>query len=218
VGQALNDSAARRDLARLEAFSDGVFAIAITLLVLDIKVPRAEHNLLGALLAQWPTYVGYVGSFFIIGIWWAGHHALLDTIARSDHTVRIINTLHLLCIGLLPFTTALLAEYMQEGGASLTIATVVYVGTLLLAALTYSSIWWYAVRAEIVRADLTPAAIARIGRIYAISALCYLTAFALSFVLPILALVICLGIALYYGFPARRGRPRVHSHAGVDPG
>src|SRR5207253_5195229 len=108
-------SAAARGTARPEAFSDGVFAIAITLLVLDIKVPRAEGDLVRALLGQWPTYVGYLGSFIIVGVWWAGHHALLDTIGRCDHTLRIVNTFHLLCIALLPFTTALLAEYLSAG-------------------------------------------------------------------------------------------------------
>src|SRR5262245_23042404 len=98
---------------RLEAFSDGVFAIAITLLVLDVKVPRGEADLAAALLTQWPSYVGYTGSFVIIGIWWAGHHELLGTIARSDHPLRLLNTLHLMCIAFLPFGTAVLAEYLN---------------------------------------------------------------------------------------------------------
>jgi len=80
-----------RGLARLDAFSDGVFAIAITLLVLDIKVPRGEHDLVAPLLAQWPAYAGYLVSFVIIGIWWAGHHSLLATIERADHGLLLAN-------------------------------------------------------------------------------------------------------------------------------
>src|SRR5437016_13843549 len=71
-------------LARLEAFSDGVFAIAITLLVLEIHRPTVEHGLGGVLLAQWPMYLAYVGSFVIIGIWWANHHELFEHFARSE--------------------------------------------------------------------------------------------------------------------------------------
>jgi uncharacterized membrane protein len=202
----VQDPGQERGIARLEAFSDGVFAIAITLLVLDIKVPRGDHNLVGALLAQWPTYVGYVGSFVIIGIWWAGHHAMLDLIARADHTLRLINTLHLMCIAFLPFATALLSEYMTEAGAPFTTSAVVYVGALVLAALTYNATWRYAAANRMVVSYLTPPTVARITRIYNVSLVCYVVAFAFAFVLPVVALAICIGIALYYALPVR-GRP-----------
>jgi uncharacterized membrane protein len=197
-----------RGLARLDAFSDGVFAIAITLLVLDIKVPRGEHDLVAPLLAQWPAYVGYVVSFVIIGIWWAGHHALLDTVERSDHGLLLANTLHLMCIGFLPFSTALLAEYLRESGQQLRTAVVVYVGTLLLAGLTFNLVWHQARRASLLRSSLSPAAVARSTRVFAASALSYLIAFVLAFVVPIAALAICVGIALFYGLPPGSGRAR----------
>ena len=197
-----------RGLSRLDAFSDGVFAIAITLLVLDIKVPRGEHDLVAPLLAQWPAYVSYVVSFVIIGIWWASHHGLLGTVERSDHGLLLANTLHLMCIAFLPFSTALLAEYLRESGEQLRTAAVLYVGTLLLAGLTFNLVWHQARRASLLRSSLSPPAVARSTRIFAASALAYLIAFVLAFVVPIAALAICVVIALLYGLPRGSGRAR----------
>jgi uncharacterized membrane protein len=190
-----------RGIGRLEAFSDGVFAIAITLLILDIKVPRETHDLIGALLAQWPSYVGYVVSFIIIGIWWANHHALLDTMEQSDHPLLLANTLHLMCIAFLPFSTALLAEYLRDVGDQVTVAAVVYIGTLLAAGLTFNLIWHRAVRAGLLRRGFPAAAVARNTRLFAVSILIYAGAFALAFVVPIVSLALCVGIALYYALP-----------------
>lgn len=192
-----------RGIGRLEAFSDGVFAIAVTLLVLDVRVPRGVPDLAAALLAQWPSYVGFVGSFVIIGIWWAGQHALLDNVARSDQALRVANLLHLLPIAFLPFATALLTEYLDAGGRQLTTASVVYVGTLLLAALTYDLIWRCAVAGDLLQPTVGPAAVARLNRLYMLSTASYVVAFALAFVLPLAALAICIAIALYYGLPRR---------------
>jgi uncharacterized membrane protein len=193
-----------RDIGRLEAFSDGIFGIAATLLVLDVRVPRAEGDLVAALLAQWPSYVGYAGSFIIIGIWWAGHHSMLDMVRRSDHALRLFNLMHLLCIGFLPFATGLVAEYLNTGGRQFTIATVVYVGTLLLAAVTFNLIWRCSVSGGLLNPGLTPGLIERINRVNLLSLGSYLVAFVAAFVLPIVALAICFGIALYYGLPRRR--------------
>src|ERR1043165_7172616 len=87
-----------RGITRLEAFSDGVYAIAITLLILDIHVPHVDHGLVAALAAQWPAYLSYVISFVIVGIWWANHQAILDAIRHSDHALLLLNTLHLMFI------------------------------------------------------------------------------------------------------------------------
>src|SRR5689334_9562684 len=96
----LGQESAERDrgITRLEAFSDGVFSIAITLLVLDIRVPRVEHGLAAALAAQWPNYLAYVLSFVVIGIWWANHHALMEHFNASDHLLMLLNTLQLMWI------------------------------------------------------------------------------------------------------------------------
>jgi len=199
----LSDHPVDRGIDRLEAFSDGIFGIAATLLVLDIRVPRDAPDLAAALLAQWPSYLGYTGSFIIIGIWWAGHHSTLDMVRRSDHALRLFNLLHLLCIGFLPFATGLVAEYLNTGGRQFTTATVVYVGTLLLAAVTFNMIWRCSVAGGLLIPSLGPARIARINRINFYSLGSYVVAFALAFVLPVVALAICFGIALYYGLPRR---------------
>ena len=207
---------ADRGIARLEAFSDGVFAIAITLLILDIKVPRAEHELTRALLAQWPSYVGYVGSFVIIGISGRAPAATSRSSDWSDDGAVLPTPIHLLCIGFLPFATALLTEYLAEGGAPLATAAVVYVGTLLLVSITFNAVWRYAAHAGCLRPEIGPGVIARTTRLYALSALCYAVAFAAAFVVPVVALLICVGMALYYGLPVRHGLPGAASN--VAPG
>ena len=105
---------------RLEAFSDGVIAIAITLLVLEISVPHADAGDLGdALLDQWPSYAAFGLSFVVIGIMWVSHHSMFERIAAVDRRLLFLNLLLLLGIGFLPFPTALLAEYVREGGEQL---------------------------------------------------------------------------------------------------
>jgi uncharacterized membrane protein len=117
--------------SRLEAFSDGVIAIAITLLVLDIKVPDPgeTESLAHALGQMWPNYAAYVVSFLTIGIVWINHHALVRRLREADHSVLILNLLLLMAIAVLPFTTALLAAYIREDGGHL--AAAVYAGSLL---------------------------------------------------------------------------------------
>src|SRR5919205_946635 len=106
------------DTGRIETFSDGVFAIAMTLLVIEIGVPHigdeAEGTtLFGALVAQWPSYLGYTISFLQIGVIWSNHHNRFSFIERSDHILLFLNILFLMCVAFIPFPTALLAEYLQ---------------------------------------------------------------------------------------------------------
>jgi uncharacterized membrane protein len=111
-------AANRSDTARLEAFSDGVFAIAITLLVLNIRVPLASElngqTLFDALLQQWPAYLAYVVSFVTILLMWVGHHNMFTFIYRIDHTFLLLNGLLLMGIAVVPFPTGLLAEYLPK--------------------------------------------------------------------------------------------------------
>jgi uncharacterized membrane protein len=104
---------------RLEAFSDGVFAIAITLLVLEIPVPNVgKGELSEALVDHWPAYAAYVVSFAIIGIIWINHHAVLGYVKRADRGLLLLNLNLLLWVALIPWPTSLLAEYMQAGAAT----------------------------------------------------------------------------------------------------
>jgi len=135
-----------RETGRLEAFSDGVIAVAITLLVLDIKVPRASDlggaSLLYVLAHQWPVYLAYLTSFATILVMWLNHHNLFKQITRADHTLLLLNGLLLLAITLVPFPTALMAEYIREPQART--AAVVYAGSFVLIALFFNALWRYA--------------------------------------------------------------------------
>src|SRR5439155_20416822 len=110
-----HEAAELRDTARIEAFSDGVFAIAITLLVLELHVPprgNLHGSLLGALAGHWPSYVAFLVSFVILGIMWANHHDIFKLIAKTDRTFAMLNLALLLLVVLQPFPTALVAEYL----------------------------------------------------------------------------------------------------------
>src|SRR5690349_2815120 len=104
----------RHDVTRVEAFSDGVFAIAITLLVLNIHIPTigevGPNGLAAALLNQWPVYLAYLSSFITILVMWLGHHNLFRYSVRVDHTFLILNGLFLLGVTLVPVPTAILAR------------------------------------------------------------------------------------------------------------
>ena len=116
------------ETSRVEAFSDGVFAIAITLLILDVHVPSASQGNLGAaLIRQWPTYVAYLISFAFIGIMWVNHHRLFNHIRRSDNRLLFLNLLLLLGVTVVPFPTALLAAHADA--ADRTVAAAVFNGT-----------------------------------------------------------------------------------------
>ncbi|MEZ4670276.1 MAG: TMEM175 family protein [Anaerolineae bacterium] len=125
---------------RLEAFSDGVFAIAITLLVLEIRLPHVEAteggHLASDLLALWPTYLAYIISFITIGIMWINHHAVFKMIHRTDRTLIFLNALLLMVITFLNFPTVVLSEYLQSPDGN--VAAVFYSGTLFIIAILYN--------------------------------------------------------------------------------
>ena len=127
--------------SRLEAFSDGVFAIAITLLVLEIVVPHIEEpgELGQAILDLWPSYLAYATSFLTIGIIWMNHHFCVETMARADRTLLFINVLLLMTVAFLPFPTKLVAQFLQAHGEQ--VAVYVYDATFVLMAVIYN-IWW----------------------------------------------------------------------------
>ena len=124
-------SAEEKETGRIEAFSDGVFAIAITLLVLELKVPHLAGDaepgaLAAALLKQWPSYLAFVTSFFTILIMWANHHAIFNLVHKTDAEFLFANGFLLLLVTVVPFPTALLAEYLIKPGAP--VAAAVYAG------------------------------------------------------------------------------------------
>jgi uncharacterized membrane protein len=124
---------------RMESFSDGVIAVAITLLVLDITVPIARPGVsLAHQLAQhWPNYAAYVTSFVTIGIIWINHHAMISRLREADHLILILNNFLLLTIGILPFATALMAAYLRRPQGQ-HFAAAVYGGAFLVMAIAFS--------------------------------------------------------------------------------
>ena len=140
----MNAPAEEKETGRIEAFSDGVFAIAITLLVLELKVPHLEDggaggSLTAALLRQWPSYVALVTSFFTILVMWANHHRMFNVVRRINARFLYANGLLLLLVTVVPFPTAVLAEYFEKPGAS--VAAAAYAGTFVLISVAFNLLW-----------------------------------------------------------------------------
>lgn len=132
-----------RNLGRILALSDGVFAIALTLLVLNIEVPEIPEDLVtaelpGELLDLWPKFLSYVLSFLVILFYWMAHHSIFGVIRDHDTVLVWLNSLFLMCVAFLPFPTALLGEYGDQQ-----LVVVIYAGSLAVTRLLLSSVWWY---------------------------------------------------------------------------
>lgn len=195
---------------RLETFSDGVFAIAITLLVLEIRVPHVEESesLLVALLGLWPSYVGYAVSFLQIGVIWANHHNRFRLLERSDHVLLFLNILFLMCVAFIPFPTALLAEYIQGSEGERQTAIAVYSGTLAVTGIFFTLLWLYAAKDyRLVNRDLDSRLLRAMTRRYLIGAALYIVAFAIAFVSALASLVLIVGLALLFVLPEPGERP-----------
>ncbi|MGW0878081.1 TMEM175 family protein [Streptomyces sp. NPDC002671] len=187
---------------RVEAFSDGVFAIAITLLILEIKVPKVgEHGgLWHALGGQWPSYAAYVVSFLVIGIMWVNHHQVFSYVARVDRTLMFLNLALLMVVAAIPWPTAMLAEYLREDTASHA-AAAVYSLVMVAMALAFQALWWHLTRTGRLfdaRVDATAARRTRVR--FALGSLAYPVTVGLAFVSAPLTLAAHGLLALYYGF------------------
>ena len=193
---------------RLEAFSDGVFAIAITLLVLELRVPEvAAGQLWSALRGEWPQFAVYFTSFLIIGIMWVNHHSMFRQISRSDRGLMFLNLLLLLWMAMLPFPTVLVARYLDEPGSNSHVAAAVYSTNLTLAAIAFSLIWAHAVRARLIVHDMTSGEQWRsIGR-FSVGTFVYGATIGLSFISAPVTLAIQFLLAAYYAFEQLHTRP-----------
>jgi uncharacterized membrane protein len=189
---------------RTEAFSDGVFAIAITLLVLDLVVPSrqeaAEAGLGHALAHEWPAYFAYLVSFLIIGIIWVNHHTMFDKVRLVDRPVLFANLMLLLVVSLIPFPTRLVAEYLTAGRNS-HVAAAVYSATMLAMGLSYAALWLLLTRdAKLLQDGVDP----RSGRIalrrFGLGNVFYLGTIGLSFVNATATLAVHGALAIYYCF------------------
>jgi uncharacterized membrane protein len=189
------------ETARVEAFSDGVFAIAITLLILDVRVPSANSgNLAAALLRQWPTYAAFLISFSFIGIMWVNHHRLFNHIRRCDNGLMFYNLLLLLGVTVVPFPTALIAAHYNA--TDRTISAAVFNGTYFVIAIFFNVLWRHAVRGGLLDAATREAADS-ISRQYAVGPLAYLICFGLTWVSVPASLLVNIALAIFFAVPPR---------------
>ena len=192
------------DTARIETFSDGVFAIAITLLIIEIRPPHAEggHSLVEELVHLWPSYLGYAISFLVIGTVWANHHNRYRLISRSDHQFLFLNVLFLMCVAFIPFPTALLAEYLPTTDDYRTTAAAVYTGTLAVTAVFFTLLWLYAAGGYcLVDRRTDPAVLRSMTSRFVLGMLLYLVAFALAFVSVAASLALIVALTLLFILP-----------------
>ncbi len=189
------------ETTRIEAFSDGVLAIAITLLILNLKVPTGpEGHLALALARQWPTYAAFLISFAFIGIMWVNHHRLFNHIRKSDDWLLFLNLLLLLGITVVPFPTALLAAHY--GTADRTLAAAVFNGMYVFLAVFFNLLWHHAVRAGLLDAATQESADA-ISRQYAVGPIAYLLCFGLTWISVPASLILNIALAIFFAIPPR---------------
>src|SRR5579872_6406909 len=181
---------------RLEAFSDGVFAIAATLLVLEFSV-SSGRDLGHQLLHLWPAYLAYVTSFVTIGIIWINHHHTVSLMERTDRTMLFLNNLLLLTIAFLPFPTKLVGDYLHHDGEQA--AALAYAGTLVVMAVLHQVWWQYARRGRRLIGDAVPdSALKAVDRAYAPGVPVYLGTFVIAFFSPLAAVIVTFAIAAFY--------------------
>ncbi len=192
---------------RLEAFSDGVFAIAITLLVLDLQVPRLNAAnpaaLAGALVEQWPAYLTFVISFATILIMWVYHHNLFQSVKKAETVLLFSNGFLLLLATIVPFPTHLVALYLTTSAASVACAT--YAGFFVLIDLAYNLLWWVVSRQQPgyrYRRNRLPVSMI----ISLLGFPCYLIAMLVAFWLPLLSLFICCVLWIIWAVTAHTQR------------
>jgi uncharacterized membrane protein len=188
---------------RLELFSDGVFAIAVTLLVLEIKPPEGE-NLGRELLDLWPSYAAYVTSFFTIGIIWVSHHFQFDRTTNVDRPTMFINLFLLMIVAFIPFPTAVLAQNLQSGQDIAAVAAAFYAGTLFLMSLSFNALAEYIRHRGLIVGELPEELIHAFKRKGRVGLVGYLLAVGLAFVSPYLSLALCGAIAIFFALPGRK--------------
>ena len=189
--------------SRLEAFSDGVLAIAITLLVIEIHVPEVGRGetLAHALWQQWPSYVAYLVSFLTIGVIWLNHHRVFTQVIGVDGPLLVLNLNVLLWTGLIPFPTAVVAQHLRDGGEPARTAAALYCGVLLVMGLAFGALFAWVTHTDRLLGRLPPPGVVRAARRrFMLGLVVYGAALALSWVSAPLAVALCGLMALYYAF------------------
>ena len=197
---------------RLEAFSDGVFAIAITLLILEIRVPHGgvEGGLWTALAALWPSYFAFALSFFVILVTWITHHNLMQLVRAPNRPAMLANGCTLLYVTFIPFPTAVLAANLR--GPEISTAVAFYCGTFVFGSAMFNLLVAALARGECFHTEVDPRIIAGIQRSFRITFAIYLGTTLLALVLPWLALALNVAVRLYLLGVRYQLRPSVPRH------
>jgi len=212
-----------KETGRLEAFSDGVFAVAITLLVLNIKIPGLDltpsdlpndTQLWQILLREWPMLAAYATSFATIGVMWLNHHRLYSHIKRTNTVSMLLNLLLLLIIVFIPVPTALVAEYLVR--PDLHAAALLYSGTMVILAICFNILWRYAsYHNRLLGKNVDTRAVRAISRQYWFGPLPYFLAFILALFNTPASLILNFILALFFAIPPRL--PRSLSEQSYQP-
>jgi len=191
-----------KETARVEAFSDGVFAIAITLLILEIKVPSipegsTNSQLLFSLLNLWPSYFAFFLSFTAVLIMWINHHGFFKYLKSINTTFLYANGFLLLMVTFIPFPTAVLARYINSPAAN--ISSAFYIGSMVILSIAYNLLWFTtAYKRALVKDEISDALIFKIRNAYWFGFFVYLMAFALSLINAIAGLLLCISFWTFW--------------------
>lgn len=185
-----------RDASRVETFSDGVFAVVLTVMAVELlqNGPARDpgKELPDALVQAWPTYLAYVITFLIAGQIWLGHHNMWRYVVRVDQVLLMFNLLVLLFVAAIPFTADLLADNLRGSDTEQRLTAALYLGTVLGESLFFNLSWWWARRRRLLHPDLDPQLARAVSRRLVMRPLLYTIAFAFVFVDPILSLLLYL--------------------------
>lgn len=211
---------AERDINRVEAFSDGVFAVALTLLVVGLTVPEIAANragiareLLLALFRQWPQFVAFAASFFSVLLLWISHHQAFAMIRRTSRSLMLANGLLLFLVTLIPFPTAVLARYVQTPGGS--VAAALYAGVFLLITASFMLLWRVILsQPGMLKISLTDTQTRALRRRRAMGLATYVLAVGVAFWKPYLTVLICIALSVYWVATGGSSWPS----QGPDPG
>jgi uncharacterized membrane protein len=186
---------------RLEALSDGVMAIAATLLVLEIGAVELhdDEGLFQAIVDLWPSFVAYIVSFTVIALIWVAHHSMFARVVSVDRPLVFLNLALLLGIGFIPWPTSVLADYISEGGTDAAVATALYSLTMTLIGIVFLGMWAHLVRnPDRTADDVTPEQLRRSLRFAWLSPIVYGATVGLAFVSPYICIGVYLLLAAYF--------------------
>jgi len=213
------ETTSEKETGRLEAFSDGVFAVAITILVFDLKVPPAattSAQLLGLLGHAWASYLLLFISFATILIMWISHHSMFKLIHRSDTLFMFANGFLLLLVTIVPFANSLVANYLETDAA--VTACAFYAGLFLVINITYILLWWSAVSHHLLKANVSRILVKTRTRTYLLGLPGYLLALLCAFWNPFVSVGICSVLWLFWAVASYEREPLLFVHTQATKG